>query len=245
MIKQRLSVLLLLSMLCVQKSSGQQVLHLKKPLIYFTAPISVGLATGGYWQVKKVQPFTTTQIQSLNRNTLSPFNQKTTYKYNHTATVLSDISVFASASIPALMSLSPRIRKQFVTYNTVYAQCLLATMGELMLIKSATRETRPYAYNPNVPLEKRLNSESKMSFPSMHTALSSAACFFVATTYCLYYPESKYKIPVWAGAILLPLVTGYLRNQSGSHFYKDIAVGYAIGAANGLAFPIIFKVGKK
>jgi membrane-associated phospholipid phosphatase len=237
--------LLLLSIFCMQTSHAQQMLGLKKPLVYYTAPISVGLTAIGYWQVTKVQPFTYSEIQGLNRNSLSVFNQKTTYKYNHTANTFSDVCALTSVSIPALMSLSPKIRSEFVTYNTVYAQCLLTTLGQLMLLKSAVRETRPYAYNPNVALDKRLNSEAKMSFPSMHTALSSAACFFAATTYCLYYPESNYKIPVWAGAILLPMLTGYLRNQSGNHFYKDIAMGYAIGAANGFVFPIIFKVGKK
>lgn len=223
------------------KSEAQTVLKLKRPLVYYTAGGSIGLTVGGYLATQTTTPYTVAELATFDRNSLNALDRQATYQYNTRAKFYSDVTAFTSAAIPAAMSLLPTIRKEFVTYNAVYAQCLLATMGQSMLLKGFINKARPYVYNTDAPLDRRLSRDAGHSFPSMHTSVSAAACFFAATTYSLYYPESKYKVPVWIGAIVLPALTGYLRNQSGRHFYSDIAGGYAIGAMNGILFPLLFR----
>lgn len=241
---KRMCVLLSYGILCCVigiKSHAQTVLKLKQPLVYYTAGGSLGLMAGGYLATESTTAYTISDLASFDRSNLNAIDRQATYQYSSQAKFFSDVTAFTSVAIPAAMSLLPEIRKEFVTYNTVYAQCLLAIMGQSMLLKGFINKARPYVYNTDAPLDRRLSRDAGHSFPSMHTSVSAAACFFAATTYCLYYPESKYKVPVWIGAVVLPALTGYLRNQSGRHFYSDIAGGYAIGAVNGILFPLLFK----
>ncbi len=224
-----------------KQTFAQTVLKLKRPTVYYTAGGSIGFMAAGYIATQSTTPYTIADLALFDRNNLNAIDRRATYQYNAQAKFFSDVAAFTSVAAPAAMSLLPEIRKEFVTYNIVYAQCLLATMGQSMLLKGFINKARPYVYNTDVPLDKRLSRDAGHSFPSMHTSVSAAACFFAATTYCLYYPESKYKVPVWIGAIVLPALTGYLRNQSGRHFYSDIAGGYAIGAVNGILFPLLFR----
>jgi membrane-associated phospholipid phosphatase len=78
--------------------------------------------------------------------------------------------------------------------------------------------------------------------PSGHAAFSAAACYYFATTYTIYYPKSKWKPLVWACAAVLPAIPAYLRFKAGRHFVSDVATGYLIGAANGIAIPLIFRL---
>lgn len=241
--KKIIVVLSFVVMFCgtVGVGKAQTVLKLKTPLVYYTAGGSIGLLAAGHWATLNTKPYTIADLATFNRDNLNAIDRQATFQYNTQAIFFSDATAFTCAAVPAAMSLLPKIRKEFVTYNAVYAQCLLATMGQSMILKGFINKARPYVYNTNAPLDRRLSRDAGHSFPSMHTSVSAAACFFAATTYCLYYPESKYKVPVWIGAVILPALTGYLRNQSGRHFYSDIAGGYAIGAANGILFPLLFK----
>lgn len=70
-----------------------------------------------------------------------------------------------------------------------------------------------------VTREKRPNSDSRMSFPSMHTS----EAFAMATAVSEYYP--KYKWPAYgvAGAI------GWSRVATRDHHWYDVVAGAALG----------------
>ena len=60
------------------------------------------------------------------------------------------------------------------------------------------------------------------------------------------YNPGKKSVPwVWAAAAAVPAATGILRQQAGKHFWTDVVVGYAWGAAVGLLVPELHKLGKK
>ena len=109
-------------------------------------------------------------------------------------------------------------------------------MGEL----GSTR-SRPFVYNEDFSLSKKQTVGARHAFFSGHTSLTAASCFFTARVFSDYFPDSKYKPLVWAGAILVPATVGYLRVAAGKHFPTDVITGYAIGATIGMLIPHLHK----
>lgn len=234
----------LLFLCFIASAKGQSILKLKQPHIYITSSYAVAAFGGGYLYSTTVKGLNSKELSSVSINNLSKFNQRAAQNYNLSARNWSDFSVISTAALPSLFSLHKRVRGEFFTYNTIYAQALLSSIGQVLLVKSLSKKNRPYVYNPNVAVSEKMKSEARFSFPSGHTAIAATATYFFASTYSLYFPDSDYKAWVWLGAAVLPIVTGYLRYEAGRHFVSDIVGGYAIGAANGIIFPLLFRVGK-
>lgn len=219
-------------------------MRLKKPTIYYTSAYGVAATATGYWLSTQVKGLSAQQVSQLSLNNLGKWDREAAANYSPTASKYSYATVITTAAIPGIMSFSKNVRADFYTYNTVYAQTLLSTTGQVLLLKSLVKKSRPFVYGNTATLDEKMKPTSRFSFPSGHTAIAAAASFYGAMTYSLYYPKSKYKPLVWAGAAIVPLISGYLRYRAGKHFIGDIATGYAIGAANGIVFPLLFKIGK-
>ncbi len=224
---------------------AQTIMRLKKPLVYYTTGYGLLSTSGGYLLSTKVNGLNSADLALLSANQLSSFNRGAARQYSTSANTFSYVSVISTAALPALMSLHKNVRGEFYTYNNVYAQAMLSTIGQVLIVKSLVKKERPFLYGDAAPMSERTKASARFSFPSGHTAIAATACFYGAITYGYYFPKSKYKPLVWAGAVVLPLITGYLRYKAGKHFVGDIATGYAIGAANGIVFPLLFRVGNK
>lgn len=231
--------------LCFVSTQAQTIMRLKKPMVYYTGGYGVLATSGGYLLSNKVTGLSKTDLALISINQLSSFNRGAARQYSTTASTFSYVSAISTAALPTLMSLHKNVRSEFYTYNTVYAQAMLSTVGQVLILKSLVKKKRPFLYGDAASIDERTKADAIFSFPSGHTAIAATACFYGAVTYGYYFPKSKYKPLVWAGAVVLPLVTGYLRYKSGKHFVSDIAAGYAIGAANGIVFPLLFRVGNK
>ena len=70
-------------------------------------------------------------------------------------------------------------------------------------------------------------------------------CFMTAKIYQDYNPGKKSVPWVWAAAAVVPAATGIMRQQAGKHFWTDVVLGYALGAAIGVLVPELHRVGKK
>lgn len=239
-------ILVLATVFCsiVKVGNAQEILKLKKPYVYISSGYSLGVALGGYYFSNSIKGYSANELASISSSGLSAFDKKATDNYSMSARNWSDVTLISTAMVPNLFSLNKNVKQDFFTYNVVYGQALLSTIGQVMLLKAATKKNRPFVYNNEVSIADKLENDAKFSFPSGHTAIASTASYFFATTYSMYFPNSKYKKWVWIGTVLFPLVTGHLRYRAGKHFVSDIAAGYFIGAANGIIFPLIFKVGK-
>jgi membrane-associated phospholipid phosphatase len=75
----------------------------------------------------------------------------------------------------------------------------------------------------------KTTTDARFSFFSAHTTTVSTICFTTAFAYGAYRPDGKYKNLIWASAIALPAVEGYLRVKAGKHFPSDVITGYFVG----------------
>ena len=96
---------------------------------------------------------------------------------------------------------------------------------------------RPYAYNPNVPMSKRVRGGAKNSFFAGHVALVGTSTFFMAKVYSDYHPESKMRWVFFGLAGLATGTTGYLRYKAGEHFVSDVIIGTMVGTLSGVLIP--------
>ena len=83
--------------------------------------------------------------------------------------------------------------------------------------------------------------DSRISLPSGHTGFAAALGVSVAMTATL---EQSPAAPwLWGAAGLATVTTGMLRMMAEKHYFTDVLGGAAIGAACGVAFPLLHRRG--
>jgi membrane-associated phospholipid phosphatase len=91
-------------------------------------------------------------------------------------------------------------------------------------------------------MSEKTTTEARLSFYSGHTTGTAANCFFVAKVFNDYLENKTARILIWTGAAVYPMVTGYLRRDSGHHFRTDVITGYFAGALIGYFVPELHKI---
>lgn len=211
--------------------------------------LKIGLpAVGAFVTGRVIDPntpaFTESELNSLKINRIYPrWDRSATRNYSLVAQHRSDVLLKVALATPVALALSSRCRnlRQGGVVLGMGVEALLLTHGLTDVVKNTVRRPRPLAYNPAFPLNTRLHPDSRKSFFSGHTSMSTVACVFTAKVFSDLYPESRWRPVVWASALTLPATVGYFRYQGGKHFPTDILTGLAVGALVGWAVPQLHK----
>jgi membrane-associated phospholipid phosphatase len=223
-----------------------QVYEFKKPLDISLGVITIGGSSASYILKKKKEPLTETQINSLNIMDINRFDRSAAQRpWNSKINLASDIGMVFSIATPAFLLIDPKMRCEAKVIIPMWMETFGTTMALTGLTKELVKRTRPYVYNPNAPLDKKIERDATSSFFSGHTSMTAANAFFTAKVYADLNPDSRWKPAVWTGAAILPLTVGLLRYSGGKHFFTDILAGYAVGAAVGILVPHLHRVGTK
>jgi membrane-associated phospholipid phosphatase len=211
-------------------------------------PLSVGgaglIGTSFILKAKK-EVLTPEHIDALNRADINRFDRSAAYNWYPAAAHASDAGMYLSMAVPSLIFINEKARTEYKAVMLMTVETYLITAGLTSLTKELVKRERPFTYNPNAPLDKKMKKDARSSFFSGHTSLSASGTFLTAKMYADFNPESRWKPMVWTGAALLPALTGFLRYQAGKHFWTDILTGYIVGAAVGVAVPAIHKARAK
>jgi len=194
-----------------------------------------GVAAGGSLLIgRSLTGLTLNQLDALDPDKVPSFDRWSIGNYSHSAAISSDVLLYGSMILPEILFLAdPATRKSPVRPAVVMSQVFAVNFGLTSLTKELVHRTRPYAYDPLVPPDIRMQRDARRSFFSGHTSASAAMCFGYATIWTSYHPDSRLKPLVWAGAALVPAVTGYMRVRAGEHFLSDVLAGYGTGALCG------------
>ncbi len=178
--------------------------------------------------------------QNLNKDDINPLDRSLMFSYNKTLDMISDYGVYAFLALP-IISLAGNIKdgNAWLTYGIMYGEAFALTFGTKDLLKNAVIRYRPYMYSGGVP--DGLMDDYYNSFPSGSTALAFLSAGFLSATFSAEYPDSKWKIPVIAGAYTLAAGIASARIISGSHFITDVLAGAAIGSLYGWVVPLLHK----
>jgi hypothetical protein len=191
----------------------------------------------GYLVYHSVSSPAPEEINQLHKGSINWFDRSATYKYSEPADKTSDILVGIAAAAPLFLLMDQKIENDKYTIALMYLEVWSFIGGTSMLSKGTITRYRPYIYNPQVPADKKLNPDAKMSFFSNHTAAAFASAVFISTVYSDYNPSSKLMPYIWAGSLLAASTIGYFRYEAGMHYPTDIIAGAVIGSAIGYIIP--------
>ena len=180
-------------------------------------------------------------ILSLNKKDINSFDRHGADVYHPKASDHADMIFYGSMPLPIILMLDKEIRKDAFKIAFLYLQAMSVT--GLLYTGSVyfNDRYRPYAYNPNVPMQERTRGGAKNSFFAGHVALVGTSTFFIAKVLNDYHPDSKVK---WLPFTLAGLATGttaLMRYRGGQHFISDIAIGTVVGVLSGILVPHVHK----
>ncbi len=182
-------------------------------------------------------PYSKSEVNAFDRKFIQPYS-----KIHDGA---ADFLLIASAVTPvALLSTD---KEEWFTNGVMYIETLLIANGLKETLKLAVNRTRPYMYSgsDNLPESDLNDGEWAKSFPSGHTTIAFASATFLTYTFCRYFPDSPWRIPLSIGSYALATGVAALRVSSGSHFLSDVLVGAAIGSAVGFLVPFLHTLNTK
>ena len=183
--------------------------------------------------------------KSYSKSDVNAFDRKLIRPYSKIHGDASDFLIMASLVTPvALLSTD---KNDWFTNGVMYLETILIANGLKETLKVAINRPRPYIYSGSDDLpESDLNDGGwAKSFPSGHTTLAFASATFLTYTFCRYFRNSPWRIPVSIGSYALAAGVAVLRVSSGKHFLSDVLVGAAIGSAVGFLVPFFHTLNTK
>ena len=233
-------------------------------IIHFTLPINsfaqspyelrtgreLGLLGGGVVSLgasqvlrNEVDPLTPAEIRPLNRADVNAFDRGATYLYSSRYDKFSDVTLAGNAAVLGLLTIAGKPMRQDVkTVAVMYVETLLLANGIERTVKGITQRTRPFVYNPNVPLDEKTTRDARQSFFSGHATNAFATAVFTGEVFRHYFPDSKLKPVVWVGSLGLATATAVLRYEGGLHYPTDLLAGAAFGSLVGWGIPKLHEV---
>lgn len=174
-------------------------------------------------------------------------DRKLSHTYNKTLDYLGTATCAVNLALPAVMygagffggMLSA---SDIATLAAMYAEAYLFNYGAKTFLKLGIHRVRPYMYYDGYPENALDNYDFEFSSPSGHTTDSFLGAGFLSYTFCRYFPESKWKIPVIAASYSVAVGTAALRILSGNHFLTDTIFGAALGTVCGIGIPLLHEL---
>lgn len=214
---------------------------------YFDIPVTVGglLASKyGTDYLRDRKPKNPERISSLSPNDVWWFDRSSARidpEKGGDALHVSDYFLRGGMWAPLLMYIDPKVRDIWYDFALLHVETQAINATAYLTASIPIPRLRPFMYNPEVSMEKKLGRNTTNSFFSGHASVVAASTFFMVKVYYDLHPEAKHKALFYGLACLPPAYTGYLRYKGAKHFPSDILTGFAVGAATGILVPEFHK----
>lgn len=137
----------------------------------------------------------------------------------------SDYAIYTTAAATAYVAWDDPDRW---TNFMVLSEIMLAQTAVVKWTKTLAQRKRPYVYDEDLSVDRKLGDNARHSFCSMH-----ASTAFSAATFAYYLHYRNFGSSYTAAAMLFvpATATAVLRVASGQHHPTDVIAGAAIGSA--------------
>ncbi|HYK55529.1 MAG TPA: hypothetical protein VEV15_03555, partial [Flavisolibacter sp.] len=198
-----------------EKFNNGEVYIIKKGIDIPLTVAGVAWSLYGFTKIYNKDTSTTAQILALNKNNVSRFNRSAIDHYSQKAFDMSNVLFYGAMPLPLVLMVDPKIRQDAFKVLFLYIEAMGITGIFYTSAAYIHDKYRPYAYNPQAPLDRRKRGGAKNSFYAGHVALVGTSVFYVAQTYAAYHPHSKVKWLFYTMASAATAATGYLRYKAG------------------------------
>lgn len=239
-----LSFFILYSGLAQSPEERKSVYRIK---LWIDAPIIVGGMVSNYFGVRTLKgkegldSATAVSLSPENINAFDRGASKQDPSNAERAMLLSDISLGSTFIFPSLLLLDKDIRHDGLKVGVVFLTTMSAMSNVYSWGVGHIDKYRPYVYNPEESLSRRMRRGSRNSFYGGHAAAAASVSFFAAKVFHDYHPGHKLTPWLFGAALIPPAVVGYYRYKAGMHFPSDLLAGIGVGAAIGIIVPQLHK----
>jgi len=181
------------------------------------------------------------EILALDRNNVNKFDRPIIDNYRSVGSRAGNPIFYGSMPLPLLFLLDKKIRPDFLKISLMYLEAMGLTGTLYTSSAMIVNRFRPYAYNPDVPMEVRTRGGAKNSFFAGHVAVVGTATFFTAKVFCDYHPNMKCKWVLYTLAGAATAGMGLVRLKAGQHFKTDVITGMIVGPVAGILIPYIHR----
>ena len=243
--------------LFISQANGQDSVFMHKKVYNMKykldIPVTVGLwATSiyGFYRLNQKPTLDINQINALDKNDIWAFDRvavEQSYPAPSNIYTVSDIALWTSYFLPALLFIDKEIRSEWLDITILYFETQAVNLNLYVWGGPVfTERIRPLVYYEEESMEYKLGPETTDSFFSGHVSISAGASFFMAKVLSDYHPEwGAKKILVYTAALIPPVIVGYCRYRGFMHFPTDLMLGLAVGAAVGITVPQLHKITRK
>jgi membrane-associated phospholipid phosphatase len=168
-------------------------------------------------------------------------------KHSKTAKALSDAAFYGSLALPyALSALDvatgapPDGAEGWAKDNLVLLESMMFTLATANALQFVFARARPLVYDAeHFSYEERSHASHMLSFPAGHVAANVAMATTYGWIFARRHPDSPWIAPVFALGYATATLNGTGRVLAGEHFPTDVLVGVGLGAAIGIAVPLL------
>ncbi len=186
---------------------------------------------------------TAEEIEALSRDDINSFDRPAASSYSEDARVASNVLIAALVAAPLALAADPAVRRDWPELSTLYLETIAFAAAIPSYAKASFERIRPQVYNPEAPMEIRLEDEPRRSFFSRHASIAFASAVFLSTVHGAYHPDSRARPYVWTGSLLAAAAIGAARCEAGKHFPTDVIAGAVVGSAVGWIIPRLHRSG--
>lgn len=163
-------------------------------------------------------------------------------EYSHGLDVTGDVLMYSMILAPAAYGLVLG-SGDLLTAAVIYLETLAFAQGAKNTFKLLVARYRPYVYEGGASGVD--SAEDDASFVSGHATMAFAAATAGVSLLSAYFPQSRWFVPLTAGAYGLATLTAVSRVAAGMHFVTDVAAGAALGTIIGYVVPRLHRSGNR
>jgi membrane-associated phospholipid phosphatase len=182
--------------------------------------------------------------EPVGRWDLRPFSPDVAVRarFSNAAAQASDRLRLVSLVLPVAAQLSGGFDRAFGNAALIYTEALTTSWLLTTLTKEIVRRPRPYTHSLDPVVREfaaEQGAEAYVSFYSGHASATHAAAMSGSLLYAARTRELWARHFMWGGEFLLAGLTAQLRISAGRHYRTDVWAGSLLGAATGLAIPVL------
>lgn len=146
-----------------------------------------------------------------------------------TAANLADAGLYGGPTLPLLLALHPRPRKNYGALLLVWAEAVLLNFAATSAIKNRVSRPRPYVLADIFPYDRPLTRNDRAAFLSGHASMAATGAVLFARLVSLYFPRNDARFCAYFLAGCVPGFTAYLRVRAAKHWPTDAVAGVLLG----------------